>query len=76
MAISKSELEDVLKSSFPEAKIEITDLAGDGDHYSLHITDKIFESLPLVKQHKMVKDALSELLHTRLHAITIKTSHE
>jgi stress-induced morphogen len=75
VAISKSELEEVIKLSFPDAAIEITDLAGDGDHYSLHIRDKIFESLPLVKQHKMVKDALKELLNTRLHAITIKTSH-
>ena len=76
MAISKSELEEIIKSSFPEARIEIIDLAGDGDHYSLHITDKIFESKPLVKQHRMVKDALKEVLHTKLHAITIKTSHE
>ena len=76
MAISKSELEEIIKSSFPDATIEIVDLAGDGDHYSLHITDKIFESKPLVKQHKMVKDALKEVLSSKLHAITIKTSHE
>jgi len=75
MAISKAELEQVVRSSFPDASIEIQDLAGDGDHYSLYIKDKIFESLPLVKQHKLVKDALKEILNTKLHAITIKTAH-
>ncbi len=76
MAISKSELEHIIKSSFPDSVIEITDLAGDEDHYSLYIKDKLFESMPLIKQHKMVKEALKEVLNTRLHAITIKTSHD
>lgn len=73
MPISKSELESILIHSFPAAIIEIVDLAGDEDHYSLIITDPSFEGLPLIKQHKMVKNALADVLHTKLHAITIKT---
>lgn len=74
MAISKSELESIILQSFPDATIEIIDLAGDQDHYSLVISDKSFEGLPLIKQHKMVKAALADVLVTRLHAITIKTN--
>lgn len=74
MAISKSELESIILKSFPEATIEIIDLAGDENHYSLHIKDKSFKNLPLVKQHKMVKEALREVLISKLHAITIKTT--
>jgi stress-induced morphogen len=73
MAISKSELESIILKSFPEATIEIIDLAGDEDHYSLSIVDASFAGIPLIKQHRMVKEALSEVLVSRLHAITIKT---
>ncbi len=73
MAISKAELEHIIRENFPSATIEIIDLAGDEDHYSLSITDECFTGLPLIKQHKMVKEALKEVLSTRLHAITIKT---
>ena len=73
MAIIKSELEHIIRESFPNATIEIIDLVGDEDHYSLSIIDKSFDGLPLIKQHKMVKEALKEVLSTKLHAITIKT---
>jgi len=74
MAISKVELESIILKSFPESTIEIIDLAGDEDHYSLSIKDSSFVGLTLIKQHRMVKEALSEVLASRLHAITIKTS--
>ena len=74
MAISKSELESIILKSFPESTIEIIDLAGDEDHYSLSIVDSSFTGLSLIKQHRMVKEALADVLQSRLHAITIKTS--
>lgn len=76
MAISETKLISILQQSFPNAKIKITDLAGDQDHYSLDITCSSFKGLPLIKQHRLVKDALSEALEKELHAITIKTRDE
>ena len=73
MAISETKLISILQQSFSNAKIKITDLAGDQDHYSLDITCNSFKGLPLIKQHRLVKDALSEVLEKELHAITIKT---
>ena len=73
MAIEESKLKDILQESFPKAKIIIQDLAGDQDHYSLDITCESFCGLSLIKQHKLVKNALSEVLKQELHAITIKT---
>ncbi|MEY3196935.1 MAG: hypothetical protein RLZZ59_303 [Pseudomonadota bacterium] len=74
MAISASELKSIILESFPGATVEIKDLAGDENHYSLFIQHKSFTGLPLIKQHRMVKDSLKELLETKLHAITIKTA--
>lgn len=76
MAISETKLISILQQSFPNAKIKVTDLAGDQDHYSLDITCSSFKGLPLIKQHRLVKDSLSKVLEGELHAITIKTRAE
>ncbi len=34
MAMDLNEIEKLIKESMPDAKIEIQDLAGDGNHYS------------------------------------------
>lgn len=73
MAISHSELQSLLKINFPEADIELTDIAGDEDHYSLIIKDSSFKDKSIIEQHKMVKTALKSVLPSKLHAITIKT---
>ena len=39
MAIPESKLRSILQNSFPNAKIKITDTAGDQDHYVLEILD-------------------------------------
>jgi len=73
MAISAEELEKILRKSFPNSVIKITDLVGDQDHYALELSDIQFRELTLINQHKLVKNALSEILGGKLHAITIKT---
>lgn len=73
MAVSSKEIEENLRISFPNAEIEIKDLVGDSNHYGLVIKDAGFNGKSLIAQHKMVKEALSELLKERLHAISIKT---
>lgn len=73
MAISESKLRSILQQSFADAKIIIQDTAGDQDHYAIDITSETFVGLPLIKQHKLVKNALSEVLKQELHAVTIKT---
>jgi stress-induced morphogen len=73
MAISKNELEEILLHNFPEAKIDLVDLAGDEDHYSLIIEHEFFKEKSIIEQHKLVKLALKGILDSKLHAITIKT---
>ena len=73
MAISQDELTQILLQKFPKAIINLTSLANDEDHYSLDIQDASFNDLSLIKQHRIVKNALAAVLHSRLHAITIRT---
>ena len=73
MPIAKSDLTSILIQKFPNAQIKILDLAGDQDHYSIEIIDNSFAGISLLTQHKLVKAALSGVLESKLHAVTIKT---
>ena len=42
MAMDLKEIEKLIKEAMPDAKIEIQDLAGDGNHYSATVTSSAF----------------------------------
>jgi stress-induced morphogen len=72
--MEQNKLQKILKDNFPNAKIELIDLVGDQNHYSLTITDTIFTGKSMVAQHKIVNLALREYLDSgELHALQLKT---
>jgi stress-induced morphogen len=73
MAIPQDKLHELIKNSFADAEIELTDLAGDNDHYQVRITSSAFSGKTKVAQHRMVNDALRGCLGDELHALSIKT---
>ncbi len=73
MPIAKKDLENILREKFPNAKVEVVDLAGDDDHYSVTIIDKIFAGKTRIAQHKLVNEALGDVIKTQLHAMQLKT---
>lgn len=74
MAIKQSELQKILTTNFPEAKIEVIDLAGDDNHYSVIISDKLFAGKNRIEQHRLVNKALNTYLDSGvLHAMQLKT---
>ncbi len=58
MAMDAGEIERLIKAKFPDAHIEIRDLAGDGDHYAAHVVSALFKGKSRVQQHQMVYEAL------------------
>ncbi len=73
MAIAQKELENILRSKFPKAEINVVDLVGDENHYSVIIKDKIFANKTKIAQHRIVNEALKDLLVKDLHAMQLKT---
>ena len=73
MPVSEQQLKNILQEKFPNAQIEITDLVGDQDHYSIKIISDMFKGYSVLAQHRMVNEALKELLLKDLHAVTINT---
>tara|TARA_Y100000590_G_scaffold469450_1_gene657076 strand:- start:538 stop:768 length:231 start_codon:yes stop_codon:yes gene_type:complete len=76
MPISIENLESLILESFPNAKITIEDLKGDGDHYSATIICSDFKNKSKVKQHQMVYNALKGKMGSELHALMLKTIAE
>ncbi|WP_183264881.1 BolA family protein [Acidocella aromatica] len=74
MAMLASEIEALIKAAFPDAKIEIEDLAGDNDHYAATVVSEAFRGVPRVRQHQMVYAALQGRMGGALHALALQTS--
>jgi stress-induced morphogen len=74
MAMAADEIERLIKERFPDARIEIQDLAGDGDHYAATVVSEEFRGKSRVQQHQMVYDALQGNMGGVLHALALKTA--
>jgi stress-induced morphogen len=74
MPIALADLEAILREGFPDAQIQVDDLAGDGDHYKARIVSTAFAGLPRVRQHQLVYAALKGRMGGELHALALETS--
>jgi len=74
MAMDANDIEELIQAGFPDAKVEIRDLAGDGDHYAATVISKAFEGKSRVQQHQMVYAALKGKMGGELHALALQTS--
>ena len=76
MPLEKKIIEELIKSSIPDAKVIIEDLRGDGDHYSATVISKTFDGKSKIEQHKMVYNSLKGKMGNELHALAIKTKEQ
>jgi len=73
MPITHSKLQELLMNVFLDDDVQIKDLVGDNNHYEVSITSEKFRGLSLVKQHKLVMDALGDRVGGEIHALSVKT---
>lgn len=76
MAIQAQEIEDLIRASFPDAQITITDLAGDGNHYAAEVIDAGFKDMNRVQQQRAVYASLKGRMDGPsgdLHALALTT---
>lgn len=74
MAMAAGDIEALIKQAFPDADVEIQDLAGDGDHYAATVASAAFTGKSRVQQHQMVYAALKGRMGGELHALALTTS--
>ena len=73
MPMDPHDIEALIKAKFPDAQVEIRDLAGDGDHYAATVATEAFRGKTRVAQHKMVYEALEGRMGGVLHALALTT---
>ena len=74
MAMTSNEIEELILKTFPNAKVVIDDLRGDGDHYAAQIIADEFKGKTRVQQHQMVYNAMGGKMGKELHALALNTS--
>ena len=74
MAMRTDDIVALIREALPDARIEIEDTAGDGDHYSATIVSAAFAGKSLVQQHQMVYRALKGRMGGELHALALQTA--
>jgi stress-induced morphogen len=73
MPMPAIEIDALLKQAFPDADVEIIDLAGDGDHYKAIVASAAFAGKSRIAQHQMVYAALKGRMGGELHALALET---
>ena len=74
MPMSAAEIEGMITTALPGAIVEMTDLAGDNDHWAAKVTAPQFVGKNRVQQHKMVYEALDGRMGGVLHALQLTTA--
>ena len=74
MAMAAQDIERLIKGAIPDAEVMITDLAGDGDHYSARVVSRSFAGLTRIQQHQKVYAALGGRVGGELHALQLQTA--
>lgn len=66
-----------LMAAYPESFVDVTDLTGTEDHYSVYIASKVFSGMSRMERHKNVMAVFAEELKTgEVHALTIRTDEK
>lgn len=72
--ISLEQVEALIKAELPDARVQVQDLTGGGDHLQAIVVSSAFEGKSLVKQHQLVYGALQQEMATEtIHALALKT---
>jgi stress-induced morphogen len=74
MAMQAKDIEALILAAIPDATVEITDLAGDGDHYAARVTAESFRGMNRLAQQRTVYAALGERMGGVLHALQLTTA--
>ena len=76
MAMDLKEIERLIRDAFPDALVEVQDLAGDGNHYSAMVISSQFQGKSKIQQHKMVYNSLKGKMGNELHALALRTKEK
>ncbi len=73
MPMPAAEIERMIKEGIPDAKVQITALADDNDHWAAVVISSEFTGKSKLQQHQLVYKALGANMGGELHALQLQT---
>ncbi len=67
------EIELMIGRALPDARVEVRDFTGGGDHFEALVVSETFEGKTLIERHQSVYNALGDAMRARVHALALKT---
>jgi stress-induced morphogen len=74
MPMPADEIEALIRAAIPDARIEITDLAGDQNHYAARVVSESFRGVSRLERTRRVYDSLGGRMGGVLHALQLTTA--
>lgn len=74
MAMTCAEIEQLIQTAMPSAKVTVEPLVDDGEHFRARVVCADFAGKPLLAQHRAVYAALEGHVGDALHALQLSTS--
>jgi len=70
---SADELKQRIEAAIPDARAEVEDLTGGGDHFRATVVAEDFAGRSRLEQHRLVYGIFGEEVGGPIHALSIKT---
>ena len=73
---SADELKQRIETAIPDARAEVTDLTGGGDHFRAAVVAPEFAQLSRIEQHRRVYAVFGAEIGGPIHALSLETRAE
>ena len=71
--MTENKIKKILKDKLEDAEIFLQDMTGEKNHFNLMVISNQFEGLSLIEQHKIIYNALGDMITNEIHALQLKT---
>jgi stress-induced morphogen len=70
------ELKNRIETAIPDARADVVDLTGGGDHFRAEVVSPAFAGKSRIEQHKLVYAVFGDEIGGAIHALSLKTTAE
>jgi len=69
-------IKEKIKEEISQARVDVTDTTGTGDHFSVVVVSNVFDKMTLINRHKLIYKSLNQYVTKEIHALQIKAYTE
>jgi len=70
------EIKRRIEAAIPQAKADVQDYTGGGDHFQATVVSPAFAGLSRIEQHRLVYRVFGEEIGGPIHALSLRTETE